>query len=143
MYARHSNLRQTAKKPSPTASYLLYIYFTFYYLSTRTSSFLNKFGMRLLMFEFQGSRCYNKIINKYLLEEGIMSFYDLKCNKCGKEFNVMASMNERESKKIICPECGSNELDRIYGNINVIQSRKSSDTPFCPNAHKCGGCCGH
>lgn len=71
-----------------------------------------------------------------------MPFYDLKCEKCGKEFNIMAKMSEREQKTIKCPDCGSNELNAVFSKVNIIQSRKS-DAPACPNAHICGGCCGH
>jgi putative FmdB family regulatory protein len=71
-----------------------------------------------------------------------MPFYDLKCSKCGNEFNVMAKMSERESKQICCPECGNNNLEAIFKNINLIQSRNSSGDQ-CPNKQVCGGCCGH
>jgi len=71
-----------------------------------------------------------------------MPFYDLKCDKCGEEFNIMAKMNDREQKLISCPKCGSNELSAVFSNVNIVQSRKS-DAPQCPNIHKCGGCCGH
>lgn len=71
-----------------------------------------------------------------------MPFYDLKCSKCEKEFNIMASMSQREKKEIKCPECGSNELETVFKNLNVIQSRKSSPAE-CPNRHVCGGCCNH
>lgn len=71
-----------------------------------------------------------------------MPFYDLKCDKCEKEFNVMAKMSEREDKLIKCPECGNNELSAVFNSVNIIQSRKSSDAPVCPNMDRCGGCRG-
>lgn len=70
-----------------------------------------------------------------------MPFYDLKC-KCGKEFNIMAKMSERDQKSIQCPECGNTELETVFKSVNIVQSRKSSGTD-CPNMHKCGGCCNH
>ena len=71
-----------------------------------------------------------------------MPFYDLRCKSCGREFNIMAKMSEREQKLIKCPQCESNELEAVFSNVNIVQSRKS-DGPSCPNAHICGGCCGH
>lgn len=71
-----------------------------------------------------------------------MPFYDLKCPKCGNEFNIMAKMSDRENKNILCPACGNNELETIFKNVNIIQSRKSSSGD-CPNRHVCGGCCNH
>jgi putative FmdB family regulatory protein len=71
-----------------------------------------------------------------------MPFYDLKCTKCGEEFNIMASMSQREQKLIKCPNCGNNELDPIFTNVNIIQPRKS-ESATCPNFEKCGGSCPH
>ncbi len=71
-----------------------------------------------------------------------MPFYDLRCTKCKNEFNIMAKMSEREQKLIKCPECGSNELEAIFSNVNIIHSRKN-EAPACPNANICGGCCSH
>jgi putative FmdB family regulatory protein len=71
-----------------------------------------------------------------------MPFYDLKCTKCGKEFNIMASMSQREKKLIKCPNCGNNELDPIFTNVNIVQTRKS-EPMACPNFERCGGSCPH
>jgi putative FmdB family regulatory protein len=68
-----------------------------------------------------------------------MPFYDLKCS-CGEVFNVMASMSDKENKRIKCPKCGSNELETVFSNINIIQSKKSNASE-CPNFDRCGGCC--
>ena len=73
-----------------------------------------------------------------------MPFYDLKCKSCSEEFNIMAKMSERENRLIKCPKCGSAELESVFSNVNIVQSRKSEGTA-CPNAHICGSnaCCGH
>ena len=75
-----------------------------------------------------------------------MPFYDFRCG-CGNEFNIMARMSELENKTIECPDCGSNDLHRVYGNVNVISSlSKSGADPAefsCPNAHICGSHCRH
>lgn len=71
-----------------------------------------------------------------------MPFYDLKCS-CGEVFNVMASMSDRENGKIKCPKCGSDKLEAVFSNVNIVRSHKSGANE-CPNAHICGsgGCCG-
>ena len=70
-----------------------------------------------------------------------MPFYDLKCS-CGEEFNIMASMSDRENNRIRCPKCGNDKLEAIFSKVNIVRSRKSSPNE-CPNAHRCGsgGCC--
>jgi len=66
-------------------------------------------------------------------------FYDLKC-KCGHEFNIKASISDRENRRITCPVCGSNELEPVFKSVNIIKSRKDRP-PECPNINRCGGCC--
>lgn len=70
-----------------------------------------------------------------------MPFYDLKCS-CGEVFNIMASMSDRDQKRIRCPKCGSNQLEAVYKSVNIVKSIKSGHNE-CPNAHRCGsgGCC--
>jgi putative FmdB family regulatory protein len=69
-----------------------------------------------------------------------MPFYDLKCKECGKEFNIRASMKEREEKLILCPNCSNNTHEAVFTKVNIISSRKSSGSE-CPNIKSCGGCC--
>lgn len=69
-----------------------------------------------------------------------MPFYDLICDACGKEFNIMAKISEREQKLIKCPYCGNNELKPVFKSLNFMISRKQ-DKPVCPNIERCGSCC--
>jgi len=55
----------------------------------------------------------------------------------------MAKMKELEERTIECPECGSTTLERIYGSINYIASRSSSEPAACPHSHICGSGCRH
>jgi putative FmdB family regulatory protein len=75
-------------------------------------------------------------------QEVNMPYYDLKCDKCKEEFNIKASISERENKSIKCPNCGSDSLSAIFSNVNIIQSRRS-EPQMCPNIDRCGGCCRH
>ena len=70
-----------------------------------------------------------------------MPFYDLKCS-CGEVFNIMASMSDRENKRIRCPKCGGSQLESVFTTVNIVRSAKSGSSE-CPNAHRCGsgGCC--
>jgi len=79
----------------------------------------------------------------YLLKQEVlyMPFYDLKCDKCSEEFNIMAKISDRDQKLIKCPNCGSNELSPVFKNLNYSISRKN-EKAACPNAHQCSCRCG-
>lgn len=71
-----------------------------------------------------------------------MPSYDLKC-QCGHEFNLMASMSDRENRLIHCPVCGSNSLEAVFKSLGILRSRKAQGDSACPHAHVCGGGCSH
>jgi len=68
-----------------------------------------------------------------------MPFYDLRCTKCDKEYNISASMADKTEKRIPCPDCGSLSLETLYkGAPGII---KGAAPPIsCPNRQSCGGC---
>ena len=70
-----------------------------------------------------------------------MPFYDLHCLGCDKDFNMRASVSEKEEKRIVCPECGSNHMETIYKPVNFHV--KNNAPPTCPNSHICGSGCHH
>lgn len=69
-----------------------------------------------------------------------MAFYDLHCTECGKDsFDVQASVEDKTEKRILCPECGSNQLEKIYSPVNIHV--KSGAPAECPNSRVCGAGC--
>ncbi|MBR4942383.1 MAG: zinc ribbon domain-containing protein [Clostridia bacterium] len=75
-----------------------------------------------------------------------MPFYTFTCNSCGKKFEVRCSIAEKDSGSVVCPGCGANELDRVFEGFAVAVKGagcpSNSQGAACPNAAKCGGCCG-
>ena len=70
-----------------------------------------------------------------------MPFYDLRCPKCEKEYNILASITKKTEKRIPCPDCGSLDLETVFkGAPAYIKSAKASE---CPNRHVCGAGCSH
>ena len=41
-----------------------------------------------------------------------MPMYEFKCRKCGDNFEELATMAEVEAGEVVCPECGSKQVDR-------------------------------
>jgi len=74
-----------------------------------------------------------------------MPFYDLRCPKCDKEFNISATMTDKIEKRIPCPECGATDLVTVYKSAPwVIKSASASmGAAKCPNSHVCGAGCRH
>ncbi len=56
-----------------------------------------------------------------------MAVYSFKCNDCQNQFTVNCPIAEKD--KVVCPQCGSKNLNRIYkpiGSIGAGNTGKSS-----------------
>lgn len=70
-----------------------------------------------------------------------MPFYDLRCAKCKKEFNIKASISDKTERRIPCPECGSYDMESVFKAAPFYI--KGNKAPDCPNSHICGTGCRH
>ena len=67
-----------------------------------------------------------------------MPFYDLHCNNCNTDSNIMALMADKESRLIPCPECGSTDMDTNYKTAPAFIKSKPVAAPACPRRSVCG-----
>ncbi len=69
-----------------------------------------------------------------------MPKYCYQCNKCGKTFKIEASIEDKESLEVFCPECESTEVRQKFGTFF-----SSGNTGGCVsgNCSSCSGCGGH
>ena len=58
-----------------------------------------------------------------------MPFYELKCNKCGEEFNIMTSFSKL--KEEACPECGSEDFKQKFSTFGIGKSKGSCSSTSC------------
>ena len=73
-----------------------------------------------------------------------MPFYDLRCEVCDKEFNIMATMSDKMNKRIPCPDCGSLDMETVFKSAPFyIKGGLSEPAAACPNSHTCGASCPH
>ncbi|MDD3013698.1 MAG: zinc ribbon domain-containing protein [Candidatus Gastranaerophilales bacterium] len=70
-----------------------------------------------------------------------MPSYDYRCNKCHEIFTVTKSMND--SSTPTCPCCGSNEVAKVWGNVQLKGCCKTSGSSSGGGCSSCsGGSCG-
>ena len=70
-----------------------------------------------------------------------MPKYDLKCQTCGQEFNVSASIADKMEKRIPCPECDSRELLSVFKSAPGYLKGGRAKEVDCPNISVCGAAC--
>ena len=54
-----------------------------------------------------------------------MPLYEFICLDCKKEFAVVMSMKERETEKIKCTHCGSENVQQRFTSVFTKVSKKS------------------
>ena len=54
-----------------------------------------------------------------------MPTYDYACQKCGHAFQRIEKISEHGTEKVLCPECGSTQVEQVFRNVFVKTSRKS------------------
>jgi putative FmdB family regulatory protein len=54
-----------------------------------------------------------------------MPTYEFYCQKCGKEFSRIMSIQERQTEKVTCSHCGSDEVTQQLSAVITKTSRKS------------------
>lgn len=54
-----------------------------------------------------------------------MPFYDYKCKKCGEAISLVMSFKEKETRKIECPKCKSEDVKPVYSGFFAVTSKKS------------------
>lgn len=69
-----------------------------------------------------------------------MPIYKFHCEQCSLEFEVNRSVSDLTEGRIVCPDCGSHHLRRLYGSFGVSMK---CNPPTCPHSTDlgCGGCC--
>ena len=70
-----------------------------------------------------------------------MAYYDLHCSACGGDFfDIQASVEDKANRRIFCPDCGSNQLEKIYNPVSIHVKSNSSENA-CPRSSICGASC--
>jgi putative FmdB family regulatory protein len=55
-----------------------------------------------------------------------MPVYEYKCEDCGRRFDLLASLAEKETGlEPECPKCGSSNCLQVFGHVNIVTTSKS------------------
>ena len=72
-----------------------------------------------------------------------MPTYEFQCNKCNEKFERFLSIKDRESSKILCPKCRSEDVSQVFNALNIKSgSGGSSGTDGAGSGRGCSGYCG-
>ena len=55
-----------------------------------------------------------------------MPRYEFFCHNCKKLFSMVLSLVDYEEGDILCPHCGSKEVEQCWSAFNAITSKKSA-----------------
>jgi putative FmdB family regulatory protein len=55
-----------------------------------------------------------------------MPVYEFVCNPCQKTFTKTLTIAEHENEKIVCPDCGSENVEQHWSAFYLVTSRKAA-----------------
>lgn len=54
-----------------------------------------------------------------------MPVYDYRCMNCRKRFDTYMSYSEYGARAVVCPHCGSDQVQRRIGRVRISRSEES------------------
>jgi len=54
-----------------------------------------------------------------------MPVYDYVCNDCHKSFELVLTLSEHDKDQIVCPKCGSKNVEQEMAEFFAVTSKKS------------------
>ncbi|MEW6034329.1 MAG: zinc ribbon domain-containing protein [Chloroflexota bacterium] len=67
----------------------------------------------------------------------MMPIYEFKCQRCGNVSEFLLS-GPSDGKKLACPDCGSQNLERLISAPNLLNSRANPPgTTCCGREERC------
>jgi putative FmdB family regulatory protein len=77
-----------------------------------------------LRFEADAAGVYNSPI--HFSPGGAMPHYEFFCHDCKKLFSKILSFVDYERDEVMCPKCGSKNVEQRWSAFSVITSKKSA-----------------
>jgi putative FmdB family regulatory protein len=55
-----------------------------------------------------------------------MPHYEYFCKACKRTFSQVLTISEHDSKRMDCPDCGSQEVEQRWSVFSAVTSKKSA-----------------
>jgi putative FmdB family regulatory protein len=55
-----------------------------------------------------------------------MPHYEFFCHACKKAFSKALSIVDYEEREVLCPHCGSKDVEQCWSAFSVLTSKKSA-----------------
>ncbi len=55
-----------------------------------------------------------------------MPHYEFFCHNCKKLFSRILSLVDHEEGEVLCPHCGSKDIEQCWSAFNAVTSKKSA-----------------
>lgn len=71
-----------------------------------------------------------------------MPVYEYRCRRCGREFEIRASISEHsKGLKPVCPSCGSEDSERLISVAAILDGSSGRQEGPGSSPGPRGGCC--
>jgi putative FmdB family regulatory protein len=74
------------------------------------------------MKRWQGLQVLYPLLNR----EARMPHYEFFCHNCKKFFSKVLSLTDYEEGQVMCPNCGSKDVEQRWSPFTMIASKKSA-----------------
>ena len=69
-----------------------------------------------------------------------MPVYEYECENCGRKFDLLATLAEKEAGLVpVCPKCGAKRARQVLGRFTLLASSKSRDEGDLGGSEEDGG----
>ncbi len=55
-----------------------------------------------------------------------MPHYEFLCHACKQTFSKILALVDYEEGEVVCPHCGSKDVEQVWSAFSVITSKKSA-----------------
>ena len=82
-------------------------------------------GGRTVVCRFKTTSWTWEITKQQIKTEAAMPLYEYFCKKCKKKFGGIFTVKEHDTRKMHCPKCKSEDVEKVIEPFTAVTSKKS------------------